>query len=553
MLGKLDNRFAHYIMLALVWAILCLPNLGGPSLWDIDEGNNAECALEMYESGNFIVPTFNYNLRVDKPVLLYWLQAGAYRVCGVNEFSARLPSALASLLALWVTYEFGRRLFNRTAALLAALILAGSVAFCVAAHFANPDALLNLCVLLSLWCFWNHYTRRGWWLLGVGAACGLGLLAKGPVALVLPTATTTLFFLGRRELRRLWEPRLVGAALLFTLIAAPWYVWVGLETKGEWLSGFFWKHNVERAVGAMENHSGPFFYYALVLLVGLTPWSVFIGPTMWYAFASVRRKTQQSDEQKATDAGKQFLLCWVVVWMACFTIVRTKLPNYILPIYPAMALLTASFLDDWRRGRVVLPAWMMPVSLSCLALAGVGVGVGLLLAGDALPLALPGRRLPGLERGAWLGGVFLAGAAAAAWCARRDWRDGLIRCVATAGIVFSAGLALWAVNLVDRFKAPRPLVHALPEDQLRREVRVGAFDYFQPSLVFYAQREVHRPENIVFALELLHTPLPVYLFVSAEAWRQVQPHAPPSYRLVARHTDLYNGREILLVTNEPIN
>jgi len=239
--------------------------------------------------------------------------------------------------------------------------------------------------------------------------------------------------------------------------------------------------------------------------------------------------------------------------MACFTIVRTKLPNYILPIYPAMALLTASFLDDWRRGRVVLPAWMMPVSLSCLALAGVGVGVGLLLAGDALPLALPGRRLPGLERGAWLGGVFLAGAAAAAWCARRDWRDGLIRCVATAGIVFSAGLALWAVNLVDRFKAPRPLVHALPEDQLRREVRVGAFDYFQPSLVFYAQREVHRPENIVFALELLHTPLPVYLFVSAEAWRQVQPHAPPSYRLVARHTDLYNGREILLVTNEPIN
>jgi 4-amino-4-deoxy-L-arabinose transferase-like glycosyltransferase len=552
MLRKFDNRAGHYVLLTLVWAGLCLPNLGGPSLWDIDEGNNAECAHEMYESGNFIVPTFNYKLRVDKPVLLYWLQALAYRFCGTNEWSARLPSALASLLALLATYELGRRLFNPAAALLAALVLGGSVAFCAAAHFANPDALLNLCIVLSLWCFWNHYTRRGWWLLGAGAACGLGMLAKGPVAVVLPMAATALFFAGRRELRRLAEPRLLGAAVLFLLVAAPWYIWVGVETKGEWLTGFFWKHNVERAVGVLENHRGPFYYYAVVLTVGLMPWSVFLGPTLWFAFSAVRQRQSTGEERQASDSGKQFLLCWIAVWFISFTIVRTKLPNYILPLYPALALLTASFLDDWRRGRVVLPAWVMPASLTCLALAGVGVVVGLLLAGDALPLALPGRRLPGLERGAWLGGVFLLGAAGAAWCVRGGRRDGLIRCVAASALVFTGVLACWAVDLVDRFKAPRPLMHALPEDHLRREIRVGAIDYFQPSLVFYSQREVHCPENAVCALELLHTPLPMYLFVNADSWRQLRPFAPPSYRLVARHTDLYNGREILLLTNEPI-
>ncbi|HEY7155201.1 MAG TPA: glycosyltransferase family 39 protein, partial [Gemmataceae bacterium] len=300
----LGSRAQHYALLAFVWAVLCLPNLGGPSLWDIDEGNNAECAQEMHESGNFIVPTFNYKLRIDKPILLYWLQVSAYRFFGVNEFSARLPSALASLLAVFVAYELGRRLFRASTALLAALVLASSVAFCAAAHFANPDALLNLCTLLTLWCFWNHYTRpSGLWMLGCGVASGLGMLVKGPVALILPMATTLLFLLWRRELRRLWDLRLLGASLMFVLVAAPWYIWVGVETKGEWLYGFFWKHNVERGLGVMENHGGPFFYYGLVLLAGLTPWSVFLGPTAWHAWmASGRRQPAGAGCNQPADA-----------------------------------------------------------------------------------------------------------------------------------------------------------------------------------------------------------------------------------------------------------
>ncbi len=550
MVRRFDNRFGHHVLLVLVWAVLCLPNLGGPSLWDIDEGNNAECAHEMYESGNFIVPSFNYKLRVDKPVLLYWLQASTYRVFGTNEFSARLPSALASLLSLFVVYELGLRFFERSAALLAGLILASSIAFCAAAHFANPDALLNLCILLTMWCSWEHYTRQGWWLLGAGAACGLGMLAKGPVAVVLPMATTLLYLLVRRELRRCLDPRFLGAALVFVLIAAPWYVWVGLETKGEWLAGFFWKHNIERAVGVMENHSGPFFYYVLVLLAGLAPWSIFLGPTVWHAFANAKG---QQGISSLRDGGTRFLLCWVFVWLLFFTCVRTKLPNYILPAYPAMALLTASLLDEWRRGRITLPSWVMPTSLACLALAGIGVGVGLVIAADTLPLALPGRRLPGLERGAWLGGVFFVGALIAGWCVRRDMRRGLIGCVGTAGVVFTSALAFWGVNLVEPFKAPRPLVQSLPEDHIRREVRIGALGYFQPSLVFYCQREVHCLENAVSALQFLYAPLPVYLFVSVERWEQLRALVPTSYRLVARHRDLYNGREILLMTNEPPN
>src|SRR5229473_898978 len=144
MIRSLSNRCGHYLLLLALAAGLSFPNLGGPSLWDIDEGNNAEAAREMLESGNWVVPTFNYELRVDKPALLYWLQIAAYRIFGVNEFAARFPSAVAALLTILLTYELARCLFGPSTGLLAGVVLASAVGFCAAAHFANPDALLNL-------------------------------------------------------------------------------------------------------------------------------------------------------------------------------------------------------------------------------------------------------------------------------------------------------------------------------------------------------------------------------------------------------------------------
>ena len=165
----------HYALLLAVTAALCLPNLGVPSLWDIDEGNNADAAREMMSAGNWVVPKFNGELRVDKPALLYWLQIGAYRAFGVNEFSARLPSALAAILAVLVTYELGRRLFRSTrTGLLAGMILGSTIAFCGAAHFANPDALLTALTALSLFFIWKGVESST----GVGRWWGGGVVPK---------------------------------------------------------------------------------------------------------------------------------------------------------------------------------------------------------------------------------------------------------------------------------------------------------------------------------------------------------------------------------------
>src|SRR5438876_1133337 len=119
MLRLSPTRLFHYALLLAVTALLTLPGLGSVSLWDIDEGLNAEAAREMYESGEWVVPAFNFQPRTAKPALLYWLQATCYKHLGVNEFAARLPSVVAMALCVLLTYELGRRMFGGTVGLLA--------------------------------------------------------------------------------------------------------------------------------------------------------------------------------------------------------------------------------------------------------------------------------------------------------------------------------------------------------------------------------------------------------------------------------------------------
>jgi 4-amino-4-deoxy-L-arabinose transferase-like glycosyltransferase len=553
MLRRLDGRAGHYALLSAVWALLCLPNLGGPSLWDIDEGNNAEAAQEMFLSGNVIVPTFNGQMREDKPALLYWLQGAAYAAFGVNEFAARLPSALAALLAVLATYELGRRQFGKGAGLLAGLALASAALFCASAHFANPDALLNAFTALSMLFFWLAYTRGGAWLAAVGVSSGLAVLAKGPVGTVLPGAVALAFLLWRREPRKLWDVGWLWGSLTFLLVAAPWYVWVGVETKGQWLVGFLGRHNIQRFRGPLEGHGGPLWYYFPVLIAGLAPWSAFLGPACWHAWKRLRGRS--GDESTPPAGGPrpalQFLLCWAGVYFVFFSVARTKLPNYVLPLYPAAAILTGYFLDQWRRGRIALPAWAMRTCLVCLALMGVGLTAGLLVGGGLIEVAaVRGRCLPGLGRWAAVGGALVAGALAGGWCLRLGRRGGVIAAVAVSAVLFTAPLAAWGVAAVDRYKAPRALAGLLPADQQFRDVRVGAFNYFQPSLVFYCRREVQRLEYEWQAYEFLRCPLPSYLFVRAEAWEAIHARAPRPFREVGRHYDIYDGKEVVVITNE---
>ena len=268
-----------------------LMNLGLPSLWDKDEGRNATAALEMLKSGDYIVPCFNSELRVDKPALLYWLQVVAYKLFGIHEFSARLPSALASLLTLLVCYELGRSLFSKTTGLLAALMLGSTPLMCGVARFANPDALLQLFIVSILFCFWQSQRGGTWWFLATGAAAGLAALAKGPVGAILPGMVIAIYCWWTGQVRAIFRPALALAAVMFLLVALPWYIVVAVETKAKFLTGFLLHHNVNRFLAPLESHDGTFLYYPAAMFVGAAPWSVFWW-LMWRpTYGSFRRRT----------------------------------------------------------------------------------------------------------------------------------------------------------------------------------------------------------------------------------------------------------------------
>jgi 4-amino-4-deoxy-L-arabinose transferase-like glycosyltransferase len=606
-LGRLDNRAGHYALLILVAALLTLPNLGAPSLWDIDEGHNAEAALEMQESGNYVTPTFNYEMRSDKPALLYWLQAGCYRLFGVGEFGARLPSALAALLTVLLTYELGRRLFGRRTALLGGLILASAVLFCAAGHFA-----------------------------------------KGPVGLLLPAAVICVFLIRCGRWRQLLDSRLLLGVLTFLLVTLPWCILVGAETKAHFLKEFMAKHNLGRYHAPMEGHAGGIYYYFLVLFAGFVPWSILLVPALRYAWKGegdeqdvaagpggtgslltlaavlgafyggikgyaagivaykgpgneggsplpgssiadlllplvgmmlagaviavavalllllmVRRWRATQSERPATtpiaaSAGLlvapatayRFLWCWIGVYIVFFSLSGTKLPNYILPIYPAVALFIARFLERWWSGAVAIPDRRFQFCLALLAPLGIGIALGFLVAGGAIELpGLWGRYLPGLQSWALLGTVPVLGGAAASWCLRRQLRGGVVLSLAAMAVVFAGVLAAWGGMAVDAFKAPRPLVQSAGADDTGREIRVGCYQYYQPSLVFYCRRGVWNMQEEREPLEFMRCPLQVYLFVPEAVWQELAGKVGAPCRLLASHYDLYRNCRVVVVTN----
>ncbi len=567
MIAFFHHRGWHYLLLVGMGGLLFFLNLGGASLWDVDEGRNADCALEMMRADNWIVPTFNGQLRVDKPALLYWLQIISYSLFGVNEFAARFPSALAALLTVLATYELARSMFTRTTGLFAGVVLAATPMLVGAARFANPDALLNGATVLTLAIFWIGLAqRRGWWFVLLGASSGLAVLAKGPVGLILPAAVNFCFLLWERRLGILWDRRWLLASVAFTLVALPWYIWVGLETHGEFLSGFLWTHNFERGMAAMDMHGGFPGFYLVALLAGALPWSLFLIVAVWFGFWSAIRspwaifqnRWLQASEVGAVEsdailtdrpAAYRLLLCWIAVYLIFFSAAATKLPNYVLPALAPCAILTARMLQRWRMGTIGLPAWCRLAALIALALLGVGLSLGLGLAGGGW-WVLPAGPFAGLELYALLGLFPIFAALLGAWFLRQRQIGGFILVLAVAAVLLLAPLAAFASAIFNRYKAPRPLVEQAVALQQDADIRIGCFRMEHlPSLNFYVQRNIEHLIAEHDVVRFLGYGVPVYLFLPAADWQQLEGQLPRSARVLGRHYDLYHRAEFVVVTN----
>lgn len=495
----MNSTARDVLFVGLIAAVVLFAKLGATPLWDRDEPRNAGCAAEMRDRGDWVTPVFNDELRAHKPVLLYWLMMSAYSVFGVSEFAARFGCAALSVVTCCVTYDMGRRLFDRSTGLWAGVILASSLLFDMAARAATPDAVLICCMTLGLWAFVRGCDSTTWRFKSWSAAAlfyfalGLAVLAKGPVGFLLPMMIVGLFVLLMKPIPpecsgwsgRLWQLltefwpatwslRPLTGVTVVLLVAAPWYLWVGLRTDGEFLRVFFWEHNVSRATQAMEGHRGPFgLYYVGAILIGFFPWSVFAGLTAWAAIRRVR-----SGESGA--AGSLFAMCWVVLTVLLFSCAQTKLPSYVTPCYPALALLTGAAIREWTLG--VSPISQRWWRASLLILGGVGLTWLV-----AWPF-ISARLFPGDAGLAILGFVLVAGAATALIVHERQNYRLAAKFVAITSLLFVCGVFSLAMPAVGQHQQNRQLLMLV--QQADKNVQVGAFGQLEPSWVFYGGRPI---------------------------------------------------------------
>ncbi len=528
------QQIAHQLLVAAVAAALAFTTLGAADLWDEDEPIYAQCAWEMLQRGDWVVPYFNGEMFPDKPPLMFWMMMSGMEVFGRTELAVRFWSALLAVGTALVTYHIGRLLFDPKTGLWAGLIVCSSLIFTISARAATVDSALTFLTAVGFLIFVasgigrnpereegtvvdatlspSWYAPNAWFVhFGVWTCMSLAVLAKGPIGLLLPMASIGLFLMimnYRRQaflrgepknksmwysrflavagtwspvnfLRSLWQLRPITGLVVVALIAVPWFIWVGMRNE-LWLEQFLAKFNLRPFSEPILGHSGPIWYHIPGILIGFFPWSIFAVPLLINWYEGVKRNDRQR-------AGYILVGCWFVVNFVFWSICKTKLPHYPLPAYPAIALATAAFVvnwmtepERWSRG------WFFP-AFGITIVVGVGISVGLPV---AAMLVAPGEEIIGI-----VGVILIAGAGLALWFYQHGKYQRVMPAYALTAVVFLMAVFNFAALRIDRHQFAKDLVAALHADAGATPDLIG-YRFAEKSLVYYAESPIPRCKDV---------------------------------------------------------
>ena len=333
------------LLLAGFCAFLFFYGLGQFGLIGADEPRYAQVAREMLERHDWITPTLGGQSWLEKPPLYYWQAMMAYRMFGVSDWAARLPSAIDATLLVLAVYFFLRR-FRRGSEVDGALIAASCAGIAGYARAASMDMALTAAFTMGMlgWWAWRETGRRAY-LAAFYGWMAIGTLAKGPVAPFLAGLVILVYAGVVRDLRVTLKTVWLPGILLFCAVALPWYFAVQSRNP-EFFREFIVEHNLGRFSKNLYHHTEPFWYYLPVTALALAPWTVFTTAAFvrllrgWWA----KRKSILSSESEPELQFSIYLCCWLIVPVLFFSISQSKLPGYILPAIPAAALLLADYL-----------------------------------------------------------------------------------------------------------------------------------------------------------------------------------------------------------------
>ena len=521
------------LTLALLSSIAFFLGVGRPAISDSDEGFYAEAAREMVEGGDWLTPHFNYEERWQKPVLYYWLTAATFVVAGPSEWAARWWSALSGLGLVLLTWAAARRVTARDeAAWLAGAIAATCYGYFAMARLALPDLPLTFFITLAIWSAWER-----WWVV-TGTAAGLGLLMKGPVALVIPAIVLLPIWWRERRVTTIRARDLATAAVVCVLVGLPWYGAMTLRHGAEYLQSFLVGDNLERFATDRFNEPRAIWFYLPILIGGMLPWSVYLVTLPWRSALSVARR-----QRRLTDAECRLLL-WAFVPLLFFTISIGKQPRYILPALPPLAILLARSITTRTENLGVAAQSGLAVATWGTASLYAALAILLYRATPLFITAYPPLTLIGVA-------LIAASAVVLAWiAASRQWRRLPLMATLCAAVLL---LSMQFGALAGTRPEPVEQMAALVRTHRTSDERLGTYQVFVRNLVFYTRFKQVELFDEGLALDFLKSPDRVLLVVRAADLPRLEAISGVTARALGqvRYLDTANVRLRTLISPIP--
>lgn len=358
--GSNASWFVDLFILALLFTVFYSIWLGAHPLFVPDEGRYSEVAREMIATGDYITPRINGVAFLDKPILYYWLQASAIHWFGLNEWALRFWPACLGVFGCLMTYVAGRKLFERRTGLLSACLLATCPLYYGAAHYANLDLEVAVWISSSLFClimalrFPEKTSRRFFIFMLAYIFSALAVLTKGLIGIVFPILILSAWIFSTHQKNIFKKIYLMtGIAILFVIIL-PWYVLVQ-KANPEFLHFFFVTQQISRFLSTEHfNNKTPIWFYIPILLIGFFPWVLLLFQTIFHQIKQIQQ------------TAILFLLLWALIIFIFFSIPHSKTIGYILPILPALALLTGNYLNQF---------WNQPAKKILLLFSFFSIGI----------------------------------------------------------------------------------------------------------------------------------------------------------------------------------
>ena len=510
------------ILLLLLSGLLFFFKLGSFSLYDAAETTYGEFVKNILNTGDWITLHYNGQIIFDKPPLYFWLAAILSKIIGFNEFAMRFWAALAGVLTVLTTYALAKVFYNKRVGFLSGIISMTAFQLLVQSRIAELDIVLALFITLSLLLFYLGYqsNKKLYYLLSY-FPMALAVLIKGILGVALPGFAIFLFLLLKKELWKVKGLHVLPGIIIIAAIGLPWYIAEYLlhgKIFLEFALGFLF---LSRFQGVVSGHTGPWYYYFPAILLGFAPWSHFLPYGLWRAF-----RNWKSDPELLS-------LCLILPAFLVFSIAKTKIPNYVLPLYPFLAIMVGKLWNDFFEEKEKLKRGMA-ISNLFFALVVTLIIIGFIFVGKSNYPAEYTIFIPSLLA---LAAVLIIGSLLSIILFFFKSYKLSFASIPVMVFIITLILTVKILPLVENFKGAKPLGQELKKViQINQEV--AAFEIGnRPSVVLHSPKPVRFLDGEKELLSFLKKK-EGYVFTTVDEYEKIKADLPKSFKIFGRKGNL---------------